>query len=142
VGTLTVERYPAPLGTNPLEEAASWLRRAATVPYDSRDPVPWLEEFRACVAAARRALATSALESPGLPPRLLPSARRESEAHEGVTNLAAALFTDAYIAVEPDLLEMVDLAESAKALEHAINALRDRRSDLLFEATYQDIGGG
>jgi hypothetical protein len=37
---------------------------------------------------------------------------------------------------------MVDLTEAVKALERAVSRRRNHRSDLFFEATHRDIGGG
>lgn len=149
MGTMTLERQGKPgAGTppsDPLEEASTWLRRAVSVPYNSRDSSAWIREFQLCVASARRVLAVRSAamrDDRGLQPRLLSLADREADAHEQVSRLADELFTDVYMAVEPDLLEMVDLAESAKALEYAIERLREHRSDLLFESTYRDLGGG
>lgn len=141
--TVLAEFEPAPL--DPLEEASTWLRRAVTVPYEASDPGRWLKEFQVCVANARRMLGARAayLREESYPmPRLRQALSREAEAHEQVARMADALFTDAYLAVEPDLLDMVDLTEAVKALERAVSRRRNHRSDLFFEATHRDIGGG
>ena len=75
-------------------------------------------------------------------PRLIPFATRQEAAHDQLSELADALFTDAYILISPDLLDMVDLTEAAKSLERAIAREHGRRSDVLFESTHRDIGGG
>ncbi|MEX0784155.1 MAG: hypothetical protein WD557_16050 [Dehalococcoidia bacterium] len=144
MGTITVERHATSVA-NPLDEAGTWLRTAVAVPYDSRDSAAWIREFQMCVSSARRALALRSVAlrgDRGLPPRLLALGDREAESHEQITRLADELFTGAYMALEPDLLEMVELVESAKELECAIERLRRHRSDLLFESTYRDLGGG
>ncbi|MGH2608514.1 MAG: hypothetical protein ACRDHF_05440 [Tepidiformaceae bacterium] len=131
--------------SDPLDEASTWLRMAVAVPYDSRDPTAWIREFQLCVASARRVLAARGMalrDESGFPPRLRALAGREADAHEQVTRMSDDLFTDAYLATQPDLLDMVDLVEAAKELEQALEGLRERRSDLLFEATYRDLGGG
>lgn len=145
MGTTTLIPRTDTVPADALDEAVRWLRLAATVPYDAREPAAWLQEFQACIGAARRELAGRSVtmrDERGVLPRLLPLAERAAGEHEGVTRLADDLFTDAYLATEPDLLEMVELAEAAKALEQAINGLRERRSDLLFESTHRDLGGG
>ncbi len=142
--TLSRVEVPTSLG-DALEEASCWLRQAVAIPYESADSARWAREFQPMVAAVRRLLATrgAALrEGAGLPPRLRAWAAREADDHEHVTRMADELFTDAYMATEPDTLEMVDLIESAKELQRAIERLRERRSDLLFEATYRELGGG
>jgi hypothetical protein len=145
MGTITLERRRAVPQPDPLEEAVGWLRKAVAVPYDAHDATAWAREFQQCVASARRVLASRSAamrDDRGLQPRLLALADREADAHEHVTRLADDLFTDAYMAVQPDLLEMVDLVEGTKELECAIDRLRERRSDLLFESTYRVLGGG
>ena len=142
----THDELAAPgLRLRPLDEATAWLRRAVSVPYEARDPGRWLREFQECVSLARRMLATRAAElrRRGVPqPRLIPLATREEVRHEQLARMADALFTDAYLLVVPDLLDMVDLTEAAKALERAVARQAERRSDLLYEADYLDLGGG
>lgn len=130
---------------DPLTEAGAWIRKALAVPYEASDSAAWVREFQACVAAMRRVLAARGIalrSEASRQPRLQALASREADAHEQVTRIADDLFTDAYLAVQPDLLEMVDLVESAKELERALDRLRDHRSDVLFEETHRDIGGG
>jgi hypothetical protein len=129
-----------------LEEATEQLRRASRVPYEAQGPGRWLREFQHHVSMARRLLAARSIDlrhdSTEGPPRLGPLAERRRQCHEQLARAADDLFASAYISVQPDLLEMVELTEAAKALEHALRRERERRSDLLFEATHRDLGGG
>ena len=128
-----------------LDEARAYLREALALPYETRDPMRWASQFRECVSGARRVLARRAAELRAgtvTHPRLIPLATRQEAAHDQLSELADALFTDAYILTSPDLLDMVNLAEAAKSLEREIAREHSRRSDVLFESTHRDIGGG
>lgn len=144
--TAPVPSVPGHGVPDPLEEATEQLRRASRVPYEAQEPGRWLHEFQHHVSMARRLLAARSVDLRQRPaealPRLGPLAERRLQCHEQLARAADDLFTSAYLSVEPDLLEMVELTEAAKALEHALRRERERRSDLLFEATHRDLGGG
>ncbi len=142
-GSSRLRSLPASQGM-PLDEARMHLRAALALPYETRDPGRWLRDFQERVSRARRVLAVRAAELRawrGTHPRLVPMANRREFAHEQLALMADALFTDAYLRTAPDLLDMVDLTEAAKALERAIAREHGRRSDVLFESTHLDIGG-
>lgn len=128
-----------------LEEARQWLRKAVTVPYEASDARRWLREFLGCVGGARRALAGRLAEVRGLRPAtnpLSPLMERHERAQEELAQMADALFTDAYLLVSPDLLEMVDLTEAAKELERAILRERGEHGDFRFHSTPGEAAGG
>lgn len=137
--------------SDPIADSRDQLRKAARLPFHASTPNAWQTAFISHVTDARanlrRHIWLATLEDSPLSkaeaaePRLRPQIEYQRQEHDDLAASVDALIAAAHDPEPVDIWRMIELGEQAILLEMSLARHHNRLSQLLFEATYQDVGG-
>lgn len=137
---------------DPLGEAREKLRHAARLPFHASQPSSWQSQFRELTQDARadirRHIWLAGLEESPLSdveqaePRLNYQVSIQRSEHDLFSENIDQLVADAGSRSPVDIWKMIELGERAILLEMALARHHNRLSELIYESTLRDVGGG
>ncbi|MGE3075205.1 MAG: hypothetical protein AB7N24_15730 [Dehalococcoidia bacterium] len=137
---------------DPLGEAREKLRQAARLPFHASQPSSWQSQFRELTQDARsdirRHIWLAALDGSPLKdveqtePRLNYQVSIQRSEHELFSENIDKLVADSGSPSPVDIWKMIELGERAILLEMALARHHNRLSELIYESTLRDVGGG
>lgn len=137
---------------DPLGEAREKLRHAARLPFRAAQPSSWQSQFRELTQDARsdirRHIWLASLEGSPLndveqaEPRLNYQVSIQRSEHDLFSENIDKLVADSGTTSPIDIWKMIELGERAILLEMALARHHNRLSELFYESTHRDVGGG
>jgi hypothetical protein len=137
---------------DPLGDAREKLRHAARLPFHASQPSSWQSQFRELTQDARadirRHIWLAGLEGSPLSavehaePRLNYQVSIQRSEHDLFSENVDQLVADSSSTAPADIWKMIELGERAILLEMALARHHNRLSELIYESTLRDVGGG